>query len=106
MVAAPISIIVLGQALAHPAAWKSFSLVNFVRIAIPVVFVPVAGAVLGAAVAAVLFPLASLLSHRSPSEPRGTDIKPASPFDDLPATPRTREELLRRIVRTTPGALD
>lgn len=76
-----------------------FSLDVLVRYLVPAVVVPLAGASLGAVVAGVLFPLAATLNGRpSRSEWAVEEEQSASPFDDPPPAPRSREELLRRIV--------
>ncbi len=104
LVTAPLSVVFFLRLAGHPS-----TVMNFVAISnllqffvVPAVVVPVSGAVLGAAVAAVLFPVASLFSGSSTAGRWESYEQPASPFGDLPATARSREELLRRIVLDSP----
>jgi hypothetical protein len=69
-----------------------------VRYVIPALVAPTAGAAMGAAVAGLLFPVASLLNARGSSGRWEGYEGPRSPFADVPLVPRSREELLRRIV--------
>jgi hypothetical protein len=71
---------------------------TMVRYVIPAVVAPTAGAAMGAVVAGILFPAASLLNVRASSGRWEGYEGPLSPFDEAPLVARSREELLRRIV--------
>ncbi|MBW3596740.1 MAG: hypothetical protein KY475_05630 [Planctomycetes bacterium] len=99
LVTAPMAAYVVLNLAARPSAiWQIFSIGFFVRIVIPAVVVPLAGAALGGMVAGILLPLASLLNGRSEKRREQDADEPPSPFDDPSPAPRSREELLRRIV--------
>jgi hypothetical protein len=102
----PISVQVVIRLATRRRAWEYifFDSEGLLRFVFPALTVPVAGALLGAVVAAVLLPAASFLNGRG-SSGRWEGYEPPSPFDDLPAAPRSREELLRRIVMTAPPDL-
>jgi hypothetical protein len=88
-------------------AWRRilFSNQTVIKYMIPALGAPPAGAAMGAAVSAVLFPLAGLLNSRTSSGRWEGYEAPLSPFDDVPLIPRSREELLRRIVLHGPPDL-
>jgi hypothetical protein len=102
----PISVQVVIRLATRRRAWEYifFDIEGLMRFVFPALTLPVAGAILGAAVAAVLLPTASLLNGAG-SSGRWEGYEPRSPFDDLPAAPSSREELLRRIVLHAPPDL-
>jgi hypothetical protein len=103
----PIFATVATKVATRPHAWRRivFSHQSLVRYVIPAVAAPTAGALMGAAVAGVLFPAASLLNSRTSSGRWEGYEGPRSPFDDDPLIPSSREELLRRIVLHGPPDL-
>jgi hypothetical protein len=106
VVSLPISVYVTIHVLDRPRSfwYVFFSAEGLIRFVGPAFAVPLAGAALGAVVAAVLFPAASLLNSGA-SSGRWEKYEPPSPFDDCDAPPRSREELLRRIVVNVPPDL-
>jgi hypothetical protein len=95
----PITANVTAKIVRRPHAWERilFSDQGIVRYVMPAILAPTAGAGMGAVVAAILFPLAGLLDSRG-SSGRWEGYEPRTPLDDIPLVPRSREELLRRIV--------
>ena len=97
LVTVPIVLTVAAEILSRPTAiYRLLTVQGMARYLVPAVGVPVVGAAIGAVVAGLMLPLASLLNGR-PERARESDEAPASPFEFLP-TRRSREELLRRIV--------
>jgi hypothetical protein len=98
LVTVPIVLTVAAEVLSRPTAiYRLLTLQGMARYVVPAVGVPVVGAAIGAVVAGVMLPLASLLNGRPERTGQAADEEPASPFE-FPPTPRSREELLRRIV--------
>jgi hypothetical protein len=94
IVSIPMILMGLGRFVA-----EGFSLFTLLRFMVFATGVPIAGAFLGACVAAVLLPVASLLDGSTKSDKWIGYEEPASPWDDeAPQSPRSRDELLRRIV--------
>jgi hypothetical protein len=102
----PISVQVMIRLATRRRAWEYifFDIEGLMRFVFPALTLPVAGAIVGAVVAAVLLPAASFLNGRG-SSGRWEGYEPPSPFDDLPGPPCSREELLRRIVLHAPPDL-
>jgi prepilin signal peptidase PulO-like enzyme (type II secretory pathway) len=96
----PLTVSLAAKLVSRPHRWQRILMSDqtMVRYVIPAVVAPTAGAAMGAAVAGLLFPVASLLNARSSSGKWEGYESPQSPFDDLPLVARSREELLRRIV--------